>query len=267
MTADKMLILNLTIACAWPIIKQKRKMSMKRQMLIILAVLMAVSLAACANGGEAPWLYPPEPLDPSMQPEPDEISPELPERSFVYEIVADIESISLTDHDLGDDDGPLMKYPLANGHGQHNMVTVIRAGRLNAEHGYFISCDMDIIKMDYLSWDETSAIDMVAETANADKTAGGFFYADSTLTETPLRTTNDGMAAFLAIGEVSADGTERYMVCYFAQNIPETTDVIVLKITLWLNFLTDSDYAVLTEIGEHIGVDFVSFADEFLQSL
>ena len=182
------------------------------------------------------------------------------DREFIYNIVYDLAGLNLIDHTLPAD-SLLQTVALPDGFEGENIVTII------AEVDFFvgeweINGGNDRLWLYYVSWYDMDAVEAVKWMAENDRAA--FFYDDSQLMFSDLRTNRDYTMAVMAIGEISADGLERYLCIYIAQVIPETEDVILLDLTLFMDIMWEEDYEIVAELGEHIGVDLLAFVSELL---
>jgi len=179
---------------------------------------------------------------------------------FEFEVLQDLVGVNLMGHNLEESDH-LEIAMLSNGYGEENPVTVF-AGGMNTDGPFSLMSMRGAIVIQYDSLYEQDAVDVVAQALEEYKES--FFYSDSQLNFTPLRVSEDGLVAVMAVGEVSAHRGETYVCVFLAQSIPGTTDVIRMDMVLYTDFFEEIDYAILVEFGEHLGLDLLGFVYDLL---
>ena len=177
-----------------------------------------------------------------------------------HEVIHDLTGLNLINHDLGDSTlleqitlRAILGRDLAE-------VLIIRDGDLEEEDGHIFN-DAWPIGVYYFSRRHETAVDSVLWSLEWDKESE-FIEPDSVLTVGPVHADADEQTAMMAVLEEAADGFV-FLHVYMAQNVPDSSDVIVLDIWLALGLFETQDGRTLAELSDHIGVDFEALITEF----
>ena len=172
-------------------------------------------------------------------------------------LVYDLHTLGLIGHVL--EEGSLLATaPLGDGAGEEHMVLVIDGANL-AGGVFYLVVDADAIELYYTSLDDLDAVEAVLLAVARDQAE--YFLPDSTFTYSALRSNEARTMAALAIAEETAAGMVRVSI-YLAQNIGGSRDVILMELVIYMDLLLDMDRAILTELGQHIGVSLDAYIAE-----
>ncbi|MCL2827153.1 MAG: hypothetical protein FWD99_00245 [Oscillospiraceae bacterium] len=178
------------------------------------------------------------------------------EHEPIYDIVYTLTELNLTDHTLPAD-SLLQTVALPDGFGGETAVTVT-AGVDFFPGDWSVDSGTERLWFRYISWYDMDAMEAVKWMAGND---WELFFSQMTFSD--LRTNRDYSIAIMA-SEILANGLERYLCIYMAQVIPETGEVILLDLTLVVDFMREEDYEIVAELGEHVGVDLLAFISKLL---
>lgn len=175
---------------------------------------------------------------------------------LVYDVVYDLAGLNLVGHNLPAN-SLLQTVALPDGFGGEHIVTVAAGDPFFPEE-WSLDSGTERLWFRYISWYNMEAAEAVNWMAKND---WEIFYSEMTVSA--MHTNAEYSLAIMA-GEVLADGVDQYVFIYMAQVIPETEDVVLLDMTLAMDFLGEEEYAVIAEFGEHIGVDLLALISELL---
>lgn len=175
-----------------------------------------------------------------------------------FDVARGLPAITLVNHDVTDSD-TLETFPFRTVMGQElAQVTVISGGNIEDENGWVFN-DAWAIELYYFTRRHETAAEAIAWTVTWDIDEG-FFLDDSVLTVSPLHVSADGSSAMLTVLEEARSG-QIYVAIYLAQSLPDSNDVVVLDILLFLEIWETYDDAVLEELSALIGLDLAAIVE------
>jgi len=238
---------------------------MRKYLVLLLAILLIGTFVACnvVDSLPIPGSSTPVPL-PAVTPP--VVLPELPELPGTevsgFTIVEDLPEITLINHDLRASDlleavtfRTLLGAEIAD-------VSIISAyDTLEHENAYIFN-DAWAIEIYYFARRHETAVESVIRSFEADVEAEWFF-PDSHMDLSDIRATADHEMAFLVVTEELTNGVVRIHL-YLAQNVPGSSDVVLMDVVLYPHLWEEFDEAVLSELSYHIGLDMRAYLREFV---
>jgi len=178
-----------------------------------------------------------------------------------FDVITDLSGLNLIDHDLtGSDMLEHTELTTFLRGVEFATVTIISYAE-TAEWNGVIFNDAWAIELYYFARRHESALEAVVWSANYDLDSG-YFFSDSYLEIGSVRTSADHQTAYMVIVEEMRNGNVR--ICfYLAQNVPDTNEVVLLDIVLFLNLWDRHDDVVLAELSQHIGINLSTYMIDF----
>ena len=232
---------------------------MKKVLLLLLAVLLLGSLAACDVVDSLPF---PGGTTGEISGPVGIAEPPAGLADLDFTIVTDLPEISLIYHDL--DDSNLLESIMFRSFLGADIapVTIISEYDELVHDNAYILNDAWAIELHYFARRHETAVQSVILSFEGDRDTEWIF-PDSHLTMRDVRATEDHQMAFLAVTEELTNGAVRILL-YIAQNVPGTNDVVILDVVLFPHLWEAHDDVVLHELSRHIGLDLRTYLTEFL---
>ncbi|MCL2564045.1 MAG: hypothetical protein FWE08_08445 [Oscillospiraceae bacterium] len=179
-----------------------------------------------------------------------------------FEIVRDLTGLNLIDHDLGN--SALLELAALRAVLGREIadIVILSVGDFDESNGFiFSNSESWAVGLFYFAMRHTTAADTVIRSLEIDMD-DGFIEPDSILTVGPVRTAADGETASLAVLEENIFG-DVFLHIYLAQNVPDSTEVVLLDILIVIGFLEEEDHRILTELSTHLGIDLHAYIEAF----
>jgi len=143
-----------------------------------------------------------------------------------------------------------------------NTVAVIKGAAVTAGE-FHVTVDADAIGMIYTVIEGLSAVETVLLAVATDR--AGTFLSDSEITVSILRTNEAHTMAAMAVAEETGAGITRVYI-YLAQSIDERS-VLRLELSFYLDFFTDEDHEIVTELSQQFGINLRAYITGLLSEL
>jgi len=250
----------------------------KKIIACLLLILLVLTVSSCSPGGaEIP--LPPASADNSAEgtentPSSDDIEdeeegtePDLPEPQQDIENGFELEGLTLFDHDLTGS-SHLEPHILRGPSDAEYAVSVIVGGFADARWPSYIYWETETIAIFAKLWYDTETLwfdvedaqGLVASRLLEDMEFFGSFTETGGISldiHIPFHVSVGGQSAFVGFGtELMGDAL---LFLYFAQVIPDSDYILAVELALYLDFLTQEDIAILEELSQHMGFDFLVY--------